>query len=300
MRAPGPVRGRALPSPTPLAVQSRLAVLMIDRDSSQWGEKGGGAAHGSEAAWANTFYWDGGGTEGPGGTRGDSHARGALDGSPTPEQGPHRGVSQLPEGASLPHSRALPPNPRVSPFMCCPHAGWWLCPLRRDRPHSFGVPSPCPRSVPILECPQRASSHSVHPQSDPNIWGWGWGDPPDSGLHAQCPIQPHHLPIDHGVLGQGLHQVGVLSRVPQPRRERHLLSQKLPDLLRQTGQQRGGEQPWGTPKTGSESGHSPSSPCPPGVPLALPGAMVTTRMPSGARSRAMGRVMPTMPPLEAE
>lgn len=31
-----------------------------------------------------------------------------------------------------------------------------------------------------------------------------------------------------------------------------------------------------------------------------PGAMVTTLMPIGARSRAMGRVIPTMPPLEAE
>lgn len=31
-----------------------------------------------------------------------------------------------------------------------------------------------------------------------------------------------------------------------------------------------------------------------------PGAMVTTLMPMGARSRAMGRVIPTMPPLEAE
>ena len=33
---------------------------------------------------------------------------------------------------------------------------------------------------------------------------------------------------------------------------------------------------------------------------ALPGAMVTTRTPMGARSLAMGRVIPTMPPLEAE
>ncbi len=31
-----------------------------------------------------------------------------------------------------------------------------------------------------------------------------------------------------------------------------------------------------------------------------PGAMVITRMPREANSRAMGRVMPTMPPLEAE
>lgn len=34
--------------------------------------------------------------------------------------------------------------------------------------------------------------------------------------------------------------------------------------------------------------------------VCLPGAMVITRMPMGARSRAMGSVMPTMPPLEAE
>ena len=32
----------------------------------------------------------------------------------------------------------------------------------------------------------------------------------------------------------------------------------------------------------------------------MPGRMVFTRMPSPARSRAMGRVMPTTPPLEAE
>ena len=32
----------------------------------------------------------------------------------------------------------------------------------------------------------------------------------------------------------------------------------------------------------------------------MPGAMVTTRMPERARSRASGRVMPTTPPLEAE
>ena len=31
-----------------------------------------------------------------------------------------------------------------------------------------------------------------------------------------------------------------------------------------------------------------------------PGAMVQTRMPSSARSRAMGSVMPTTPPFEAE
>ncbi len=31
-----------------------------------------------------------------------------------------------------------------------------------------------------------------------------------------------------------------------------------------------------------------------------PGAMVITRIPNCANSRAMGRVMPTMPPLEAE
>lgn len=34
--------------------------------------------------------------------------------------------------------------------------------------------------------------------------------------------------------------------------------------------------------------------------ICLPGAMVITRMPMGARSRAMGSVMLTMPPLEAE
>jgi hypothetical protein len=32
----------------------------------------------------------------------------------------------------------------------------------------------------------------------------------------------------------------------------------------------------------------------------MPGAMVLTRMPSAARSLAMGRVMPTTPPLLAE
>ena len=34
--------------------------------------------------------------------------------------------------------------------------------------------------------------------------------------------------------------------------------------------------------------------------LKIPGRMVFTRMPSFIRSRAMGRVMPTTPPLEAE
>ena len=33
--------------------------------------------------------------------------------------------------------------------------------------------------------------------------------------------------------------------------------------------------------------------------LKMPGAMVLQRMPSGARSRAMGRVIPTTPPLVA-
>ena len=32
----------------------------------------------------------------------------------------------------------------------------------------------------------------------------------------------------------------------------------------------------------------------------VPGAMVITRMPTRANSRAMGSVMPTMPPLDAE
>ena len=32
----------------------------------------------------------------------------------------------------------------------------------------------------------------------------------------------------------------------------------------------------------------------------MPGAIVHTRMPSSARSRAIGSVMPTMPPFEAE
>jgi len=34
--------------------------------------------------------------------------------------------------------------------------------------------------------------------------------------------------------------------------------------------------------------------------LKMPGAMVQTRMPERARSRATGSVMPTTPPLEAE
>jgi hypothetical protein len=32
----------------------------------------------------------------------------------------------------------------------------------------------------------------------------------------------------------------------------------------------------------------------------MPGAIVQTRMPSSARSRAIGSVMPTTPPLDAE
>lgn len=221
---------------------------------------------------------------------------------------PMAGVSQLPEG---PHGHI--------PGVCaqipgCPHS--CVVPTRGEGCVRSGETVPTHTVPPQSLSPQRShpgvSPESVQPQRPsllsvpsmtaphPKIWGWAWGDPPDLGLHPQGPVQPHHLPVDHGVLGQGLHEVGVLSRVPQPRRERHLLSQKLPDLLGQTSQERGGEQPWGIPKPRCESGHSPSSPSHPGAPLALPGAMVTTRMPSGARSRAMGRVMPTMPPLEAE
>lgn len=65
-----------------------------------------------------------------------------------------------------------------------------------------------------------------------------------SGLHADGAVQSDHLPVDHGVLGQRRHQVGELGGVSQPRGEGHLASQKGAHLLRETGQERGGEQTW--------------------------------------------------------
>lgn len=60
-------------------------------------------------------------------------------------------------------------------------------------------------------------------------------------LHTKGSIQANHLPVDHGILGQWGHQMGVLCRITQARGKRHLACQEALHLLRQPGQQRGGE-----------------------------------------------------------
>lgn len=68
------------------------------------------------------------------------------------------------------------------------------------------------------------------PHSQPHILGGG--EPQNSWLHTEGSIQPHHLPIDHGVLSQGLDEVRVFGRVAQAGGKRHLLAQEIPNPFR--------------------------------------------------------------------
>jgi len=88
------------------------------------------------------------------------------------------------------------------------------------------------------------------------------------------PIQPYHLAVEHLVADDGLHQLGVVLGRAEAAREGHAGGQRVLHLLGPA------EHSIGVPK--------------------MPGAMVMLRMPLRARSRAIGSVMPTMPPLLAE
>lgn len=97
--------------------------------------------------------------------------------------------------------------------------------------------------------------------------------PPPSRLHADGPTQPHDLSIDEWVLDEGLNQMSILSRVTQVAGEGHLAGQEVAHF----------------------SGRLVSSRVP-----NRPGAVAITGNPRGARCRAVGSVMPTVTPLEAE
>lgn len=100
-------------------------------------------------------------------------------------------------GEGCVHSGESVPTHSVSPVVVPAAFPSWSVPGER----------PATASIPAL-CPQRD-------RSPPQNLGLGVVGG-SSGLHAQGPVQPHHLPVDHGVLSQGLHQVGVLRGVPQP------------------------------------------------------------------------------------
>lgn len=67
---------------------------------------------------------------------------------------------------------------------------------------------------------------------------------PVLGLHANGPVQPDDLSIDHGVLSQWCHQVGELRGVPEAWRKGHLPSQEGSHLLWETGEEGSGKQTW--------------------------------------------------------
>lgn len=82
---------------------------------------------------------------------------------------------------------------------------------------------------------------TLPPPPRPNTPKLGYSPPPQKKkpklrLHAEGPVQPHHLPVDHGVFSQGLDEVGVFEGVSQPRRKRHLLPQKITNSFGQTSQ----------------------------------------------------------------
>lgn len=113
--------------------------------------------------------------------------------------------------------------------------------------------------------------------------------------HADGAIQSDHLAVQHLVLADVLDHVRILIRVAKAGRERDLLRQSLLRRARRVTE-------WtvqghcGPPaQTCAASGKLARS----GV-LNKPGATVLTRMPWRASSRAMGSVMPTTAPLDAE
>jgi len=113
--------------------------------------------------------------------------------------------------------------------------------------------------------------------------------------HADGAIQSDHLAVQHLVLADVLDHVRILIGVAKPGRERDLLRQSLLRAARRVTE-------WtvqghcGPPaQTCAASGKLARS----GV-LNKPGATVLTRMPWRASSRAMGSVMPTTAPLDAE
>ena len=113
--------------------------------------------------------------------------------------------------------------------------------------------------------------------------------------HADGAIQSDHLAVQHLVLADVLDHVRILIGVAKAGRERDLLRQSLLRRARRVTE-------WtvqghcGPPlQTCAASGKLARS----GV-LNKPGATVLTRMPWRASSRAMGSVMPTTAPLDAE
>ena len=91
--------------------------------------------------------------------------------------------------------------------------------------------------------------------------------------HSYRAVEADDFAVQHFVLEDVPDERGVLLRPSQPRRERHLLRERLARGLGQSGEQRRVERP---------------------------GAIAITRTPMRANSRAIGSVMPTMPPFEAE
>lgn len=180
-----------------------------------------------------------------GSPRGGPHGGGG-GGVPTPRMGPvecpHRGGVPTPRGAPGAHSGGggipqIPQIPGVSPLV----AGGGT--------HG-GVPSPrvpptlTPGSFMAIH-PWGYGEHSavwtLPPPPAPTPQNWGTAPPPPPKktklrLHAEGPVQPHHLPVDHGVFSQGLDEVGVFEGVSQPRRKRHLLPQKITNSFGQTSQ----------------------------------------------------------------
>lgn len=124
-----------------------------------------------------------------------------------------------------------------------------------------------------------------------------------SGLHADGSVQPDDLAVNHGVLGQWCHHVGKLSGVSQAWGEGHLAGEEGAHLLWKSSQEGSGKQTW-RKKEEEASDVNVSAHIQMQKKLFIyvhsPGAIVMTLMPMGARSRAIGRVIPTMPPLEAE
>ena len=65
-----------------------------------------------------------------------------------------------------------------------------------------------------------------------------------SQRHPERAVQPNDLPVDHGVLDDGLHQVGELGRVTQALREGDRRRKERLHLLGQTSQQWRVKQTW--------------------------------------------------------
>ena len=92
--------------------------------------------------------------------------------------------------------------------------------------------------------------------------------------HPQRAVEPDHLAVEHLVLDDVDGERGELVGPAEPARERDRVAERLARLLRAA-----------PPSSGVSN---------------VPGAIVHTRMPPRARSRAAGSVMPTIAPFDAE